>query len=160
VKPRPPTLRQKRRYILAEIVPHYRSIEPRQMYIAAFDALSSLWGDARTSELQMAVISCECGSCIFRCTRGGETLVETGLSTVTEVNGERVALHPIATSGTLRALKKRMRPLPEERILERVELGGVVYSGSIFQRQKVDLYAKGIKNQETLYFTHDEMEVD
>jgi len=160
VKPRPPTLRQKRRYILAEVIPHYRRIEPRQMYIAAFEALSSLWGDAHTSELQMAVISCECGYCIFRCTRGSEAFVETALSTVTEVNGERVALHPMATSGTLHALKTRMRPLPEEHTLEGVELAGVMYSGIIFQRQKVDLYAKGIKNQETLYFTRDEMEVD
>ena len=160
MKPRPPTLREKRRYILAEIVPHYRRIEPRQMYFAVVDALSSLWGDARASEVHAAVISCECGYCIVRCRRNTEALVETALSTVTGVDGERIALHPLATSGTLHGLRTRMRPLPEERTLEGVEIGGTEYSGILFMRQKVDLYAKGIKNQETLYFTHDEMEVD
>lgn len=160
MKPRPPTLRGKRRYILAEIIPHYRCIEPRQMYIAAFEAISSLWGDARSAEMQMAVISCECGYCIFRCSRNCETLVESALATVTEADGERVALHPLATSGTLHGIRRRMRPLPEERPLEGMEVGGEVYSGILFQRQKVDLYAKGIKKQETLYFTRDEMEVD
>jgi ribonuclease P/MRP protein subunit POP5 len=160
VKPRPPTLREKRRYILAGITPHYRSIEQRQMYLTVFEALTSLWGDARTSEIQMAVISCESGYCIVRCRRGTETLVESALSTVTAVNGERVALHPLATSGTLHALRRRMRPLPEECPVDGVEIDGMEYSGILFQREKVDLYAKGIKNQETLYFTRDEMEVD
>jgi ribonuclease P/MRP protein subunit POP5 len=160
VKPRPPTLRVKRRYILARIVPHYRCIEPRQMYYAASEALTSLWGDARAAEMQMAVISCDAGYCIVRCRRNTEALVETALSTVTGVDGEPVALHPLATSGTLHGIRKRMHPIPEEQTLEEVVIGGEAYSALLFQRQKVDLYAKGIKNQETLYFTRDEMEVD
>ncbi|HDR72732.1 MAG TPA: ribonuclease P [Methanoculleus sp.] len=160
MKPRPPTLREKRRYILARIVPHYRRIEARQMYIAAFEALTSLWGDARASELQMAVISCEPGHCIVRCRRNAEVFVETALSTITEAEGERVALHPLATSGTIHALRKHIRPIPEGHPVDGIAIGGREYAGILFQRQKVDLYAKGIKNQETLYFTCDEMEVD
>ncbi len=46
MKPLPPTLREKRRYILARIVPRWRIPEDaRLLHLAVMEAATSLWGD-------------------------------------------------------------------------------------------------------------------
>lgn len=158
MKPRPPTLRGKRRYLLASIAPWHLQTESKQVYIAIFDALSSLWGDALAAEIQMAVVACENGYVIIRCRRGLESKVETAIATVTAINGHNIALHSIATSGTIRSLHSRMKKLPDSIWNEEYEMMGQRYTSCRYSRQKVDLFVKGIKNQKTLYFTHNELE--
>jgi ribonuclease P/MRP protein subunit POP5 len=74
------------------------------------------------------------------------------------VNGERIAFDSLATSGTIRALRRRMRPAPPVVLGEEIEVGGCAMTPARYSGQKVDLFAKGIKNQESLYFTHFDLE--
>jgi ribonuclease P/MRP protein subunit POP5 len=158
MRPLPPTLRDRRRYLLARVVPHWRVHDGRQMYQAISEAATSLWGDAVCARMQPAVISCEKGYLVVRCLRGTEGWLETALATVTCGAEGPIALRTIATSGTLQALRKRMKPLPPVR-----EEGEVILSEGAFARypqpgQKVDLIEKGIKNQKSLFFTQTEVE--
>ncbi|ADN35724.1 Ribonuclease P-related protein [Methanolacinia petrolearia DSM 11571] len=158
MKPLPPTLRQKKRYVLFRIVPHEAGLDGKQMYYAVYDAISSLYGDFGAAELSMAVVLCEGNYTIVRCRRGSEKMLVTAALTVNRINGTFCALRPVATSGTIAALRRRMPesrpPLPERQAV----FSGMEYTVRQRSQEKVDLYGDGIKNQEILYFTQDDME--
>jgi len=160
MKPRPPTLRTKKRYILARIDPPGVEIEPRDLYYSILESLTSLFGDVLAAEAGFVLISCESGYAEIRCTRGLEHQLRTALSTVTGVQGKKVALRSLATSGTLLALRKRRsRALPpQSEESGEWEISGTVYSARRYQGQKVDLVEKGIKGQELLFLTQDDRE--
>lgn len=158
MKPRPPTMRDKRRYILLRYVPFYTEIEPRRLYHGIVEAATALFGDAAASQMQISVISSDNGYAVIRCRRGDEMNVMIALATVTAVNGCRFALHTVAVSGTLHALRKRIRkpPVPEDAGQD--EIAGKLYRVLAYSGQKTDLIEKGIKIQETLYFTQRDRE--
>lgn len=158
MKPRPPTLRTKRRYILATITPWYLEIEPKNMYSAAFEAVTSLFGDSAAAEIQMSVIACTGGVLIVRCQRGSETRLETALATVISVQGQQLALQPVSTSGTIRALRRQIPKKQEFSGTRDLIVSEQLYTGYKHSGQKLDLHAKGINKRKTLYFTCDEVE--
>jgi len=150
MKPRPPTLRNNRRYVLASIHPFYCDIDPKQMYYALLDAITSLWGDAVASEVQMAVITCNNGYLVVRCIRGTEKMLEAGMVTLTGVNGNHISLRPVATSGTLHA------PVISETDI--YVSSGQKYAAYYYSQEKVDLFQNDIRKQEKLNFTNRDME--
>jgi ribonuclease P/MRP protein subunit POP5 len=106
---RPPTLREKRRYLLAKIEPCGVQLEGKDLYYAVHEAITSLWGDAVVAAMQPAVISIENGHAILRCRRGTERECAIGLSTVTGCRDNRIALRITATSGTIDSLRDRIK---------------------------------------------------
>jgi ribonuclease P/MRP protein subunit POP5 len=158
MKPLPPTLRQKKRYVLFRIVPHEAVFDGKQLYYGIYEAVSTLYGDFGAAEMSMAVVQCEDNYVVVRCRRGSEKMVIAAALTVNRINGTFCALHPVATSGTIAALRRRMPeprpPLPERQAV----FSGKEYTFRQRSQEKVDLYRDGIKNQEILYFTQDDME--
>jgi len=158
VVPRPPTMRTNWRYVAARIVPAWYSPDPREVYYAVIDASTWLWGDVGTAAMQPAVIEAQPGRVIIRCARGHEDALEAALAAVNAVSGCNVALHPERTSGTLRALRRRV-PVhvlqEEERV---VEMDGESYRIKGQSGQKVDLVKDGIKKQVSLYVTQEDLE--
>ena len=138
--------------------PPYREYDPRTVHYSILDAVTSLWGDARTSEIKMSVVMCEWGYVVIRCVRGTERYLETAVSTVALINGLRVVLRSVATSGTLRSLKIRMKEESMNYEVNEYMLSARPYEGKLLAGQKVDLVEKGIKNQKRLYFTKQELE--
>ncbi|WP_243669312.1 Rpp14/Pop5 family protein [Methanoculleus chikugoensis] len=62
MRPRPPAMRTKRRYILARILPPYGvQVDQKQVYLAVIEAATSLLGDAASGLAQPAVVFCEGG---------------------------------------------------------------------------------------------------
>jgi len=160
MKPLPPTLRTKKRYILAGIEPPGTGADQKDLYHAIADAVTSLYGDMRAAAISPAVISSGPDHVIIRCTRGGEQDLRIALSTVTASGDRRIVLRPRATSGTIHALRKK---LPQEGPAEpeqpaEVHFGGRVYIARRYQGQKVDLMEKGIKSQELLFLTQNDLE--
>lgn len=158
MKPLPPTLREKKRYVLFRIVPHHVTFDGKQAYYAVYEAIASLYGDSGAAEISMAVVLCEEHYIIARCRRGSEKTLIAAALTVNRINGTCCALHPVSTSGTIAALRRRMPETPPP-----VPDKGVVFSGKEYtarqrSQEKVDLYKDGIKNQEILYFTHNDLE--
>jgi ribonuclease P/MRP protein subunit POP5 len=173
---RPPTLREKRRYILARIEPAGTMLEQKDLYYAISDATTSLWGDATTAIITPAVVALEHGHVVIRCRRGTERELSIALSTVTACRDMRICLRIIAASGTIESLRKRFRPKKVPRTKtdpERSETGPrvaeeplqpeCVFAKKTFlilncNGQKVDVIEKGFKNTNRLFLTKDDLE--
>jgi ribonuclease P/MRP protein subunit POP5 len=160
MKPRPPTLREKRRYLLVRIAPPLSVIEPRDLYLAILEALSSLHGDTTVSRVQMAVVQAKGEFAIVRCTRGKEALITGAIATVTTVNGARVAVRSLAVSGTILSLQKRMAGMRSSVSDKAADLyyRGTCYQAYYYSGEKVDLIEKGFKSQELLFLTTGDLE--
>lgn len=160
MKPLPPTLRTKKRYILAGIEPPGTSADQKDLYRAVSGAVTGLFGDAGAAAISPAVISSGPGYLIVRCSRGGERDLRIALSMVTVAGDENIVLRPKATSGTLHALRRRIPRVqsPEPEWQEEIQFGEKVYCARRYQGQKVDLMEKGIKRQELLFLTQDDLE--
>ena len=160
VKARPPTMRAKKRYILARIEPQLPDPDPKELYFAVLDSVTSLFGDAQAARMMPGVMTCGAGYALIRCVRGHEVQLRIALLTLTSVAERRIALHPVATSGTMLALRRRiacMRPLRKETISP-LQFRDKEYLARRYPGQKVDLLEKGIKRQELLFLTQDDLE--
>jgi ribonuclease P/MRP protein subunit POP5 len=174
VTPRPPTLRENRRYILIRVEPAGTIIDQKELYYAIADAVTSLWGDAVAGVIMQAVVAAEHGHVIIRCLRGTEKELALALSTVTACRDVRLALRIVAASGTMESLRERIRPqksvtdaAPEPATgLE--GNGGTEPGACIFAQksvlimncngQKVDVIEKGFKNAHRLFLTKSDLE--
>ena len=161
---RPPTLREKRRYILARVEPAGFPVDTKDLYYALYEAVTSLWGDVVTAAMRPAVISAENGFVILRCRRGTEREFAIALSTVTACCTCTIAIRVYAISGTIESLRERIKsigvPIQPELFTRDSELffcgKAVEISGS--DRDKVDVIEKGFKNAHRLFLTREDLE--
>lgn len=160
MRPRPPSMRDKRRYVLVKITPSWLCPETKPLYLAVQEAITSLYGDAIAAGIQMAVVYGDNEFCIIRCRRGCEGRLETALSTVSCLNEQGISLRSYAVSGTIHALKRRIEkcrkgPVPEARELK---IGERIFEAYYFPGQKVDVLEKGFKSRELLFLTETDIE--
>jgi ribonuclease P/MRP protein subunit POP5 len=160
----PPTLRDKRRYVLATVLPYGVAITQKDLYLSVHEAVTSLWGDTAASLIKPAVVAAERGHVIVRCRRGMERELVLALSTVVSCGGERVALRTIATSGTIESLRTRLSDLPEPVADAAAARADCRFDGREFipvhcAGQKVDVIEKGFKNTTRFYLTTEDLEV-
>lgn len=107
---RPPTLRDKRRYLLVRVDPPGTPIDQKELYYAISDAVTSLFGDAVAAVIVQAVICAEGDRhIVIRCRRGTERELAIALSTITACRDTRIALRIVAASGTIESLRERLR---------------------------------------------------
>ncbi len=159
MKPLPPTLRRKKRYMLATMDPPGIEPDPRELYHVISDAVTSLYGDVKAASIGLSVISAQANQVIVRYTRGYDNEVRVALATVTALEEQRIALRTRVTSGTLHALRRKLpRKIDPELDLPVAEYKGRTYLARRYHGQKVDLLEKGIKRQELLYITQDDLE--
>jgi ribonuclease P/MRP protein subunit POP5 len=153
-------MREKKRYLLARIEPRGLQVDPKDLYYAVLESLTSLYGDFVSSQARPAVISAAGGYAIIRCTRGYEDLLRTALTMVTGVNDVRLVLRSCATSGTIHGLKKRIAAAPgvPATVPAELEIGGKCFDAYHYGSEKVDLIEKGFKNQELLFLTQTDLE--
>lgn len=158
MRPRPPSLRFKRRYILVEVVPRWYFPEGRDLYPFIIEAIYSLFGDTVVAEMQPAVIFCEKGFAIVRCRRGTELKLGVALATVRGTSDRPFTLRGHATSGTILALKRKVQTLStamEERIRT---VTGYTCNVCCYDNQKVDVIERGIKGQHLVFLTEQDSE--
>lgn len=158
MKPLPPTMREKKRYILARVVPHGAVPDGKTVYYLLQEILAGLFGDAGAAEINMSVVYSEAGYIIVRCRRGQERKLETALSFVTAESGAVSALRPVSVSGTIAALKRKIPVPPPPGNDCDITIGGEEFVYSFRSQEKVDLHQKGIKHQKILYFTREDIE--
>jgi ribonuclease P/MRP protein subunit POP5 len=153
-------MRDKRRYILARIVPQWKWPEAKELFLSIQEAVNSLRGDAIAADIQMAVVYCGNEFAILRCGRGTEKILEQALSTAFLLGEDHVAVRSIAVSGTILTLKKKIEQLRQEEIPEQEELSlhGKVFDSYHYPGQKVDLLEKGFKSRELLFLTEEDIE--
>jgi ribonuclease P/MRP protein subunit POP5 len=159
---RPPTLRDKRRYLLIRVDPAGTPVEQKELYLAISDAITSLWGDAAASLIQQAVVAAEGQYAMVRCRRGTERELAVALSTVTSCRDVKLALRIIAASGTLESLRERIRSIPvnpaDDTVPRVCRFGGNEFDIAYCSVQKVDVIEKGFKNTNRLFLTREDLE--
>jgi len=159
---RPPTLREKRRYILISVEPSGTIMERKDLYYAICDAITSLWGDVTAALILPAVISSEAEYMIIRCRRGTERELSLALATITCCRQNTIALRIIAASGTINTLRERIQRLhtPDTEPVSPNEyiIGEKVFHVQYCSGQKVDLIEKGFKNTNRLFLTREDLE--
>ena len=160
MSPRPPSIRDKRRYLLVQILPRGLKPEQKDLYLAVQDAVTSLWGDAASARIQMAVVAGGYGYGIIRCLRGTESQLATAISTVTTISGQLACIRSCALSGTIAALHRRGIPpaCPPSPLDAEAEFDGRAFAIQCRDGEKVDLIEKGFKTQELLFLTVQEIE--
>ena len=106
---RPPTLREKRRYLLARIDPAGTSIEPKDLYYAVYEAVVSLFGDVAAAAMQPSVLAVENGICDPALPQGSRTRVcHRPLDALPPAGTATVAIRVLAVSGTIESLRERI----------------------------------------------------
>lgn len=160
--PRPPTLRDKRRYLLVRVEPAGTNVDQKELYYAIADAITTLFGDAAAAIMIQAVVGAEGDFVFLRCRRGTEQELAVAISTITACREARIALRIIAASGTMESLRERIRtmkspePAPEgpgDLIFDQKTVTPV-YCNS----QKIDVIEKGFKNAHRFFLTTEDME--
>jgi ribonuclease P/MRP protein subunit POP5 len=159
---RPPTLRDKRRYLLARLEPAGTTVDQKELYYAIADAITSLFGDAAAAIMIQAVVAAEGDYIFLRCRRGTERELAIALSTITACRETRIALRIIAASGTMESLRERIRTLkspepaaeePGECTFDKRTFVPVYCNG-----QKIDVIEKGFKNTNRFFLTNEDLE--
>ncbi|HJJ28262.1 MAG TPA: ribonuclease P [Methanocorpusculum sp.] len=108
MKPLPPTLREKRRYVLIRISGGPAELAQKDIYRAVLDAVSGVFGDFGAAKIHPAVVWSEGAYAIVRCTRGTEKDLCAALACVSRCAGESAAFRTVVTSGTIAGAKDKM----------------------------------------------------
>jgi len=173
---RPPTLREKRRYVLARIDPYGTVPDPKDLYYAVYEAVVSLFGDMAAAAMQPSVLAVESGYAILRCRRGAEREFAIALSTLTVCRETPVALRVLAVSGTIESLRERIaEPAPVKNAGENgtagvppakegceppsYRFGATPVGVTECHGHKVDALEKGFKNTRRLFLTTEDLEI-
>ncbi|MDD1701069.1 MAG: Rpp14/Pop5 family protein [Methanoregula sp.] len=159
---RPPTLREKRRYILIRIEPAGAPVDQKDLYYVISDAITSLWGDLMAAVIMAAVVASQDEYVVVRCRRGTERELLTALSTITSCRDTRIALRIVAASGTIETLRDRIRrvkaPDPEYPPYPECSFDKKPYLIYQCNGQKIDVIEKGFKNTNRLFLTREDLE--
>lgn len=106
MKPLPPTLREKHRYVLVRILGVSSPVQ-KDIYRAVADAVNSVFGDFSAAKIRPAVVWSENDCAVVRCVRGTEKELCAALACVSRCGGESAAFRAVVTSGTILGAKKK-----------------------------------------------------
>jgi RNase P/RNase MRP subunit POP5 len=150
-------MRENYRYILARICPPARTFEAKEVYMAAAEAFSSLFGEIESARAWIAVMECSGQHAIFRFRRGTDPMVEAALASVCRIGETFVAIHPIRTSGTIRTLREERDRFFQPLINGRINQENKWYQAVFSRSGEIDLKEKGINLQIPLYITEEDI---
>jgi ribonuclease P/MRP protein subunit POP5 len=159
---RPPTLREKRRYLLVHLEPAGTIIDQKDLYYAVSEATTSLWGDVVAAVIMSAVVASEGQYVVIRCQRGTEQDLSIALSTITTCCDIHIALRMVAASGTIDTLREKIRRVKtagQESVSQReCTFDKKIYQINQCNGQKIDAIEKGFKNTNRLFLTREDLE--
>lgn len=152
-----PTMRENYRYILARISPPIRIFEGKEIFLAAAEAFTSLFGEIEASRAWIAVMESSDQHVIFRCRRNTDSRVEAAIATILQISGTQVVIHPILKSGTIRTLREERDRIVKPSTNGRVFLENAWHNAVFSHSGEIDLKEKGINLQIPLYITEEDI---
>ena len=154
-----PSMRENYRYLLARINSSDGSTDPKEVYLAASESFSALFGEGEASRAWIAVMESSDRHAIFRYRRGMDTRVEAALAAVCSIGGHPAVIHPIRISGTIRTLREKKSGTNWESSKPGMaRTGETMHNVNIFPSGHLDLKEKGINLQIPLYITEEDIE--
>ncbi|MFC2174617.1 Rpp14/Pop5 family protein [archaeon] len=103
MKPFPPTLREKRRYIEFKV---YGPTVEKDVSQAVSNSVLSLFGEDGYAKANFSIIEYSRGKGICRCTHDWLDNVLVALAFVDRVGGEKARITVLSVSGTLKTIRK------------------------------------------------------
>jgi RNase P/RNase MRP subunit POP5 len=100
----PAALREKKRYILIEILAD--KLMEKDFYFGFWIELLSFFGSKGLAEINPRLVIYNDNKAILKCKRGKETELIAGIAFIKKIRNKKVILSPIATSGTIKTLKE------------------------------------------------------
>jgi ribonuclease P/MRP protein subunit POP5 len=112
----PPSLRERKRYLLFEVMSE-RELDKRELLKEIWDSMYSLYGDVGASESKLWLIDYHVRDGtnrnrsvgILRCAHDRVDAVRASLACIHTVNDARVGIRVIKTSGTIKGVKHPRR---------------------------------------------------
>lgn len=154
-----PSMRENYRYVLVNIHLTGGNPDPRDIYLAASESFSALFGEFKSARAWIAVMESSDRHAIIRYRRGMDTQVEAALAAVCAIGGYQAAIHPVRISGTIRTLRERIsRQGKKSARTGAVKMGEYTYKVDIHPSGLIDLKEKGINLQIPLYITEEDIE--
>ncbi|OED30685.1 Rpp14/Pop5 family protein [Methanosphaera sp. WGK6] len=114
----PPTLREKKRYIAFNLFSE-NQIKKDEIIVFLWNNLINLYGEIESSKINLWLINIKTiknhrryqYKCIIKCRRGYEKEMITSLSAITRYKNNRVVIHTLGTSGTIKSLDEKFNLL-------------------------------------------------
>jgi len=162
MRPRPPTQREKKRYLLFTVTILGPPAEPRDVASAIHESVTALFGDAGAAGIHATLILTVGDAMVVRCRRGSERMLAAALVTIGEIGGRSVGIRTIAISGTIRGVMRHIPP-PAQRLpwtSGEIEVEGrtfTVIGGESNADGRIDLIEKGFNRQELLFLTREDI---
>ena len=154
-----PSMRENYRYLLARIHSQSGLSDPKEVYLAASESFSALFGESEASRAWIAVMESSDHHAIFRYRRGMDTRVEAALAAVCSIGGRPAVIHPVRISGTIRTLREKNSATNRESSKPGMaRIGETRHNVNIYPSGYIDLKEKGINLQIPLYITEEDIE--
>ena len=100
--------RVRRRYLALKIVSE-KNIEKRELVNAVWEAIHQLFGEYGASKVRLKLIDYEKNRnrAILFCSHEAVEILRASISSIVKINEDKVAIHVIGVSGTLKSLRKK-----------------------------------------------------
>ena len=110
----PPTLREKKRYIGLKLYSQER-LKKEEIFNILWNSVINLYGEIEASNINLWIVDTKPDenkkrkqyNIILKCQRGYEKKVETAVNTIYRQKQNRIVVHSVGTSGTIKALNKK-----------------------------------------------------
>lgn len=110
MKPLPPTMREKRRYVLVKITGEFSAMpDQKEIYHAVRKGASDLFGDVGSAKMHIAVIWSEGEHAVIRCSRGYEQETIAAAAVITKLCNVPAVFRTVAVSGTVHGVKSYIK---------------------------------------------------
>ncbi|MBC7085604.1 MAG: ribonuclease P [Methanomethylovorans sp.] len=102
----PPSLRERKRYLIIEIITEH-DVSREELIREIFAATGSLYGDIGSSECGLKLLNFEKQKGILRCSHMMTEKTRAALATITSIGGQRAIVHVLGISGTIKGATKK-----------------------------------------------------
>ncbi|MDD3083750.1 MAG: Rpp14/Pop5 family protein [Candidatus ainarchaeum sp.] len=99
----PSSQREKKRYLLLEVLPE--KISEKDFYFGLWIELLSFFGSKGLAEIKPKLVLYKDNKVILKCKRGKETELIAGMAFVRKIRNKKVILVPLTTSGSIKKIK-------------------------------------------------------
>ncbi len=99
----PSSQREKKRYILIEIVSE--KISEKDFYFGFWIELLSFFGSKGLAEINPRLVLYKDNKTILKCKRGKEKELVAGLAFIKKIRNKKIILAPLMTSGSIKKIK-------------------------------------------------------
>lgn len=110
----PPTLREKKRYVGLKMYSE-ENLKKEEIFSILWNSIINIYGEIESSKINLWIVDTQKVdnkkrnqyNIVVKCQRGYETELITAFNTIYKYKKNRIVIHTIGTSGTIKSLNKK-----------------------------------------------------